>query len=188
MPENFSAVYAVVFCSGVFLRSRVGATALFSTLFVTDMALNCYYQFSRGFDVFTVSGWLYLLGQYAGYAVVYGLGTRFKRGSRWLALVGGGVLSAFLFYVVTNTAAWWINPFRNPEYLKTLAGWWTALTKGTGGYPETWTFFRNTLLSGGLFSALFAGVHHLTASESPREKGEESPVPADAQPEEASVG
>jgi hypothetical protein len=52
-----------------------------------------------------------------------------------------------------------------------LAGWIIALTKGTGGYPSTWEFFRNTLLSGGLFTALFAGAAKLSApAESPADK------------------
>ncbi|MFM7819202.1 MAG: DUF6580 family putative transport protein, partial [Verrucomicrobiota bacterium] len=106
--------------------------------------------------------------------------------SRFLTLLGGGLLGAILFYLVSNTAAWLFNPFRNPEYTRNLAGWIIALTKGTGGYPQTWEFFRNTLLSGGLFTALFAGTWRLTASaESPVEKGEE---PADdAETDEAAA-
>ena len=74
-----------------------------------------------------------------------------------------------MFYLITNTASWLFNPFHNPEYTKTIAGWIIALTKGTGGYPPTWEFFRNTLLSGGLFTALFAAAAKLTA-ESPADK------------------
>ncbi len=67
-----------------------------------------------------------------------------------------------------------------------MAGWLIALTKGTGGYPTTWEFFRNTLLSGGLFTALFAGAAKLTApTESPADKtaGARAPEP-EAEPEE----
>jgi len=31
----------------------------------------------------------------------------------------------------------------------------SSLTTGLPGLPPTWEFFRNTLLSGGLFTALF---------------------------------
>ena len=61
------------------------------------------------------------------------------------------------------------------------------VTKGTGGYPSTWEFFRNTLLSGGIFTALFAAAQKLTA-ESPAEKtaGTREPATeAEAEPEEA---
>ena len=96
-----------------------------------------------------------------------------------------------MFYLITNTASWLFNPFHNPEYTKNLAGWLLALTKGTGGYPPTWEFFRNTLLSGGLFTALFAAAAKLTA-ESPAEKtvGQREPekepeAEPPAEPEEA---
>lgn len=182
MPPNFSAAYALMFCAGVYLRGRIGTGVTFGILFATDMALNAYYQFGKGYEVFTAGGWLYLAGQYAAYAILFAMGRQFRPASRWITLVGGGILAALVFYVVTNTAAWWINPFRNPEYIKTLQGWLTALTKGTGGYPETWTFFRNTLLSSGLFTALFAASCKLTASESPADKGEEQ-APAGSEPE-----
>ena len=86
------------------------------------------------------------------------------------------MLGAVLFYFITNTASWFFNPFHNPEYTKTLAGLMTALTKGTAGWPQTWEFFSNTLLSGALFTGLFVGAMKASeAAESTREKGEEEP-------------
>jgi hypothetical protein len=61
-------------------------------------------------------------------------------------------------------------------YAKTLAGWIRALTTGMPGYPPTWEFFRGTLLSGGLFSALFVGAMKLSEArdEAPAKEEEES--------------
>jgi hypothetical protein len=115
------------------------------------------------------------------------LGRRFKPGSSFLGLLGGGLLGALLFYLITNTASWLFNPFHNPEYTKDLLGWLTAMTKGTGGYPQTWEFFRNTLLSGGLFTGLFVGAMKASA-ESPQDKvaGARNEEPeAEETPEEA---
>ena len=65
----------------------------------------------------------------------------------------------------------------------TRENWLIALIKGTGGWPQTWEFFRNTLLSGGLFTALFVGAMKLTATdESPVEKA------AGARDEETNAG
>jgi len=179
MPPNFSAVYAFVFCAGALIPGPRAWSIPLGLLLATDLMLNGYYQWVRGWEVFTLSGAALLVANYAGYLAQFVLGRGFRPGRRWLFLVGGGLLGAILFYLVTNTAAWWFNPFRNPEYTRTLAGWLVALTKGTGGYPQTWEFFRNTLLSGGLFTALFAGAWRLTASESPADKGEApEPVPA----------
>ncbi len=113
------------------------------------------------------------------------LGRLFKPQMSWLKLTSGGLLGAILFYLVTNTASW-IN---DPGYAKTLAGWIQALTVGRPDFhPTTLEFFRNTLLSGGIFTALFVGSMKLTA-ESPQEKeagarSEEEPA-TEAAPEEA---
>jgi hypothetical protein len=90
-----------------------------------------------------------------------------------------------LFYFITNTASW----LNDPAYGKTLAGWIQALTTGLPNYPSTWEFFRNTLLSGGLFTGLFVAAMKLTApAESPAEKtaGVREKEPANEEtPEEA---
>jgi hypothetical protein len=101
------------------------------------------------------------------FAGTIGLGKLFAPRMNFFKLLGGGLLGAVLFYFVTNTASW-IN---NPAYAKTLAGWIQALTTGVPNFPPTWEFFRNTLLSGGLFTALFVGAMKLTApAESPADK------------------
>jgi hypothetical protein len=116
------------------------------------------------------------------------LGRRFRASDSWLRLLGGGLLGAILFYLITNTAAWFFNPFGNPEYTRNLTGWLIALTKGTGGYPETWTFFRNTLLSGGLFTGLFVGAMKMSEAREPQEEEEPEEAPEaeeEARPDES---
>jgi hypothetical protein len=202
MPENFSAAYALMFCAGVFLRGGRAWWLPLAVMLVTDLALNLYYR-SLGWAVFQPANLVYLAGNYVAYAALILLGRGFGRfGARatgpaqaswlsrfscWLALVCGGLLGAVVFYLVTNTLAWLFNPFGNVEYTKTLAGWWHALTRGTAGWPETWTFFRNTLGSGGLFTGLFAAALQVAAAlEQPDEEpaepeaAEESPQPEEA--------
>ena len=195
LPLNFSAAYALVFCAGVYLPRRLAWWPPLATMLITDVALNLYYRFALGIDAFRATQ----LVNYVVYAAIIWLGTRFNpratsRGfggelKSFAKLLSGGVLGAILFYLVTNTAAWFFNPFGNPEYTKDFTGWFTALTKGTAGYAQTWEFFRNTLLSSGLFTGLFVGAMKLTdAGESAREK--EAPEPkeetdGEAEPEEA---
>jgi hypothetical protein len=185
MPPNFSAVYGLAFCAGVYFPGRLAWWLPITTLAVTDLGLNLYYFYALGFDSFQA----YQLINYAVYAVVIGLGRCFSARSSWLTLLGGGLLGAILFYLITNTASWFFNPFNNPEYTKSLAGWQLALSKGTGGWPQTWEFFRNTLLSGGLFTGLFVGAMKLseaadTASD-PKEESNAEPndtAPDDSKP------
>ena len=188
-PPSFSAVYALVFCAGVYFAGRFSWAMLLGVMVLTDVALNFYYQKAKGWDVWQWSVLRYQLVNYAAYAVIFLLGRRCKRTSPFYALLGGGLLGALLFYVITNTASWLFNPFDNPEYKRNFSSWLLALIKGTGGWPDAWLFFRNTLLSGGLFTALFAGAMKLTESaESPMEKeaGARAPEPeAEESPEEA---
>jgi hypothetical protein len=188
LPQNFSAAYALFFCAGVFLPRPLSWWLPIATMLVTDIALNLYYRFTFHIDSFNAT----LLANYAVYALMIWLGTRFSPRSSLIRLVSGGLLGAVLFYLVTNTVAWLFNPFGNPEYTRDWLGWLTALTKGTAGYAQTWEFFRNTLLSGGLFTGLFVGAMKLTnaaAGESAREKespGEREPEQKPVKPVEAS--
>lgn len=183
MPPNFSAVYGLLFCGGVYFTGRMTWWLPLGVLAGTDLVICGYYQFFQGINAFQP----HMLMTYVCYAGLIAFGRWFKPESSWLALLGGGILGAILFYLITNTAAWFFNPFANPEYTKTLAGWITALTKGTAGYPPTFEFFRNTLMSGGLFTGLFAGAMKLSAAldREPETEDEEAEEPADAEPEEA---
>ena len=187
LPDNFSAAYALLFCAGVFLPRKLAWWLPLGTMFITDVALNFYYQFYRGYETWKPA----MFVSYVVYAFLIWLGSRFKPQTHFLKLLCGGVLGAILFYLLTNTAAWFFNPFGNPEYTRDLAGLILALTKGAGGYPETWRFFINTLLSGGLFTGLFVGAMKLSTEESLQEKegpqpaAEEPEAPAGAEPEDA---
>jgi hypothetical protein len=191
LPPSFSAVYALAFCAGVYFAGPKGWWIPLTVLLVTDIGLNLYYWLCLGWPVWTAKALTYQSCNYVAAAALIWLGRRFKPQNSFLSLLGGGVLGALLFYLITNTASWLFNPFQNPEYTKNLAGLLRALTIGTGGWPQTWEFFRNTLLSGGLFTGLFVAAMKLTApAESPQEKvagvrtgeaqGEEAPEPEEA--------
>jgi hypothetical protein len=173
LPQNFSAAYAIAFCGGLYFARSMAWWLPLGTLLATDILLNVFYYHQPVF-----SG--YMLVKTLAFVGIIALGRLFKPGMSWLKLTGGGLLGAILFYLITNTASW-IN---DPGYAKTLAGWIQALTTGLPGYPPTWQFFRSTLLSGGLFTALFVGSMKLTA-ESPQEKEAGARAPEKPESEEA---
>ena len=182
MPPDFSVAYAFAFCAGVFFRGAVAWWLPLATMLVTDVALNVFYYHDSPFG-------FYLLVNYAVYALLIALGKGFGPKAPFLKLLAGGILGALIFYFVTNTLSW----LQDPAYAKTIAGWIQALTTGRPEWhPTTWEMFRNTLLSGGLLSALFSVAGKLTA-ESPADKtagardGEqpEAEGEAETKPEEA---
>lgn len=179
LPPNFSAAYAFAFCAGVYFAGTMAWWLPLATMLATDVTLNLLYYHTA-----PVGAYLFL--NCAIYAVLIGLGRWFGQRAAFLKLLGGGLLGALIFYLLTNTLSW----LQDPAYAKTIAGWIQALTLGHPEiHPTTWEMFRNTLLSGGLFTALFAGAARLTApAESPAEKtaGVREPE-SEAEPEEAGV-
>jgi hypothetical protein len=168
LPMNFSAAYALAFCAGVYFPRRLAWALPLITLLVTDVLMNILY-----YKVAPLNA--YMLVNYAAYALIIAVGRRFSARASWLKLVGGSLIGAVLFYLVTNSAAW----LQNPGYAKTLAGWIQALTTGIPGYPPTWMFFWKTLLSGGLFTGLFVGAMKLSEQGA----AEEEPAEAETEPE-----
>jgi len=184
---NFNPAYALLFCGGVYLSRGTAWWLPLSAMLITDIGLNFYYV-AQGFAVWEWPMLRYQVFNYVAWAAIILLGQRFKPKHSAMSLLGGGILGALLFYLITNTAAWLFNPFNNPEYTKTVWGWLRALIFGTGGWPETWQFFRNTLLSGGLFTGIFVAAMKFSTAESAEEKKEarSDDEPADEpQPEEA---
>ncbi len=176
LPNNFSAVYGMAFCAGVYFSGWQRWYLPLGTFFITDVLMNVFY-----YHVAPISA--YVTVNYLAYLAIIWLGKKYSHRASWLSLVGGGLWGALIFYFVTNTASW----LQNPEYAKTLAGWVQALTRGTPGWPPTWEFFRNTLLSGGLFAGLFAGAMKLSEApeEEPEEEADGSAEEPAARPEES---
>lgn len=190
LPLNFSMAYAFAFCAGVYFPRKNSWWLPLVILLATDISLNVYYSMC-GIAVWDSANLANLAFNYAAYAVLIFLGRQFKPQSSFASLLGGGIFGAILFYLITNTASWFFNPFQNTEYTKTLSGLLLALTKGISGYPSTWEFFRNTLLSGGVFTALFVAAAKLTApAESPADKkagARDDETEAEEKSEEASA-
>ena len=142
---NFSPVMAMAFCCGLVLPGALAIAAPLVCLFISDLLLNAYF----GQPLVNTA----MAGVYACYLVAIALG--FALRGRGLGFIFGATAgNAVLFYLVTNSLAWWSNV----HYAQTLAGWVQALTVGRPGFPPTWTFFRNSLISDLLFTGLFLAV------------------------------
>ena len=184
LPPNFSAVYAIAFCAGVYFPGVMAWWLPLATFLVTDVLISLFFYDGQGAD--SVGHFLLKQsGNYVGYLVLISLGRSLGAKRSWLTLVLGGVLGSILFYLVTNAASWLILP-----YPRTLLGLLRAMTTGLPDWPTTLEMFRNTLLGGGLFTGMFVAVAKISAAaESPREKEAPAPaaepVPADDEPEEA---
>jgi hypothetical protein len=86
-----------------------------------------------------------------GFAAMILLARSFQKASPRKVFLGS-LASALVFYLVTNTLSWAMDPL----YTKSFAGLVQALTVGLPQFATpTWIFFRNSLISQSAFSALF---------------------------------
>jgi hypothetical protein len=112
-------------------------------LLVSDLFLNLHY----GLGPISESSGAALLS----YFLISVLGARLAKSLSWRAWLGGSLAATLIFFVVTNTVAWWSIPI----YEKSWSGWVQALSTGIPGYPPTWTFLRSSLISDLIFTGLF---------------------------------
>lgn len=144
--HNFSPVLALFFCCALYLRGHLSWLTPTLAVIGSDLALNPTYgqNFLEPF----------MLATYVGYATAFLLGKLVARQKKPLVILGGILGSSICFYLLTNSFAW----ISNPAYPKTVAGLAQSLTVGLPGYPPTYLFFRNSILSDLLFTGIFAFV------------------------------
>ena len=179
LPQNFSAAHALLFCVAFWLPGWVGWVLPLATIIVTDILLNVFAYDVTVLDPRLVTNWMIL-------ALFVVLAKWLARRRSYGRVFLGTLFGALLFYLVSNSVSWMVNP----AYAKTIAGWLQALTVGLPGFPPTWMFGLKTLLGTGLFTGLFAGAMKLseamdaTEPEPEAEDTEEDEAkPSDPSPE-----
>ena len=179
LPQNFSAAHALLFCAAFWLPGWMGWVLPLATIIVTDILLNVFVYDVTVLDPRLVTNWMIL-------ALFVVLAKWLARRRSYGRVFLGTLFGALLFYLVSNSVSWMVNP----AYAKTIAGWVQALTVGLPGFPPTWMFGLKTLLGTGLFTGLFAGAMKLseamdaTEPEPEAEDTEEDEAkPSDPSPE-----
>jgi hypothetical protein len=152
---NFSPLMAAALCGAVFIPGWLGLVVSVAALLISDALLNLHY----GVPVISSQ----LLWTLPAYLIAVGLGwmIRERRGGL-LPVLAGTLLSSVAFYLITNTGSW----LGLAAYPQNFAGWIQSMTTGLPGYPPTWTFFRNSLVSDLLFAALFVVMERFLAVDS----------------------
>ena len=165
LPPNFSPVYAICFCAGSYLKGWRAWAVPVALLFISDVVMNYFVYRPMGFSVFTAG----MIGSYALYLFLIGLGWRLGERQSPAVLIGGGVLGACVFFFGSNTLVW----LSDPVYSRTVTGWIQSFTVGKAGFPPAILFLRNTVISGALFTAVIVfAVQYLRVAAG--EKGEAS--------------
>ena len=146
LPSNFSPVYAICFCAGLYLSGWRAWAVPLGLLFVSDVVMNYFVYRPMGYSVFSAG----MIGSYALYLLLIAMGWRLGEKQSSAVLIGGGMLGACAFFFGSNTLVW----LGDPMYTKTVAGWVQSVTVGKVGFPPAILFFRNSVVSGALFTAV----------------------------------
>lgn len=145
---NFSPLPALLLCSLVFFRGAkawllpLGAWALTDPL----VSLVQRYPIVGGHHVGIALG---LVGAVA-------LGFWLRRHTGTLAMLGGSLAAAVLFYFFSNTVAFLFDPL----YAKNAGGFVQAQWTGPAGFGPTWLFLRNLAVANLLFTGVFLVARH----------------------------
>jgi predicted small integral membrane protein len=131
-PPNFTPVAALALFGGAsFASKRAALLVPLAAMFLSDLVL--------GFYSITPA-------VYVSFALVVGLGLWLRRRKSFSHVAFAVIASALLFFVLTNFGVW------------ALAGWYSKTWTGLGDCcVAAIPFFRNTLASSLLYSALLFG-------------------------------
>ena len=179
LPQNFRAAHALLFCAAFWLPGWMGWVLPLATIIVTDILLNLFHYSMPVMVPELVVNWMIL-------ALFVVLAKWLARRRSYGRVFLGTLIGALLFYLVSNTVSWMVNP----AYAKTIAGWVQALTVGLPGFPPTWLFGLKSLLGTSLFTGLFAGAMKWSeaiddAPEPETDDDEETEAPPEPSPEAA---
>jgi len=148
---NFSPWMALVFAGTLLFPRKLSGWWVLALLLTVDVLLQGKVMLAYPLTFAVVYGCMAL-------AAVAAVRLRGQVGAVGMLL---GVFACSLgFYLVTNTMSWMLMP----EYAKSVSGWLQALTVGLPGFPPTWTFLRNSLVSDLGFSAVLILAHNAEAT------------------------
>jgi hypothetical protein len=144
MP-NFQPLPALFLCSIVFLRgTKAWALPVAAWLVSNPLA-----SMLQGYSPFVHGG---VTVAFLALLLTGALALPLRKSPTPALVLGGGLVAALFFHLVTNVAVWAADPL----YAKSAEGLWQALWSGrpTDLMPS-WVFLRNLAAANVLFTALF---------------------------------
>ena len=171
MLANFSPLAAMAVCSGAFFPRKWAIAVPVLAQILSDIGLHL-----MGKSI----SWSFSIVLVVAYVAIAAVGLLAKKNFTPSKLLGASLLGTLLFYVITNTMAFW----QDPGYVKSLAGWVQALTTGIPGYPPTYLFLFKSI-GGDLFFTGLIALFVTRSQASPASQPADSEDAPDTEPSEA---
>ncbi|MEP6603990.1 MAG: DUF6580 family putative transport protein [Spartobacteria bacterium] len=143
--SNFAPLAALALCSAAYFPTRFKFTVPLIALFVSDLVLNYHYG-AAFFDSLIICRYLTL-------GLIGLIGLALEKRASLRTMLPASIVGSTIFYFITCVFAW----LTDPGYVRNFAGLIQSLTVGLTAYSATpsWMFFRNSLMSDLVFTALF---------------------------------
>jgi len=136
-PPNFAPIAAIALFGGVYFSRKIALILPMAAMIISDIFIG-YYEFSLMAFV------------YGSFLLCVVLGFWLKKHKKWYTVGGSAILSAILFFLITNFAVWAFTPW----YTKTIFGLIQC-------YLMALPFFKNTLLGDLFYVTAFFGTYEM---------------------------
>ena len=136
-PPNFAPILAIALFGGVYLSRKIAFVLPILAMVISDIFIGYY-------------GIILMVSVYGVFLLSVILGLWLKKHKKWYTVGGSAVLSAVLFFLITNFAVWAFNPW----YAKTFSGIVQC-------YLMAIPFFKNTLLGNLFYVTIFFGAYEI---------------------------
>ena len=113
-PPNFTPVAAIAIFGGVYLSSRIALSLPIVIMALSDMLIGSY---ELNLMIFV----------YISFILSVALGFFVKRYKNWASIAGSSVLSAVLFFIITNFAVWAFTPWYSKDFSGIIQCYYMAL-------------------------------------------------------------
>jgi Zn-dependent protease with chaperone function len=135
-PPNFTPIGGLALFSFVYLSKRSFLLPII-ILLISDLLIG-YYSLSL------------MVAVYASFLLCSFIGLFIKKKKKWSTILGGSILAAFLFFLITNFAVWFFTPWYSHSFQGLISCYVVALP-----------FFRNTILGNVFYTGLFFGAYEI---------------------------
>lgn len=135
---NFAPIAAIALFGGVYFSKKIALFLPLAIMAISDLFVG-YYDFKL------------MISVYSSFLLCVVLGFWLKKHKKWYTVGGSALLSAVLFFLITNFAVWVFSPW----YAKTFSGLIQC-------YVMALPFLRNTLLGDLFYATIFFGSYELT--------------------------
>jgi hypothetical protein len=137
-PPNFTPILAIALFGGFYFSRRTALILPIAAMVISDIFIG-YYELKL------------MAAVYGSFLLCVVLGFWLKKNKKWYTVLGGSILGALLFFLITNFAVWAFTPW----YAKTFSGLIQS-------YLMALPFFKNTLLGSLFYVTVFFGAYEMS--------------------------